>query len=242
MDAVVQRPLAMSLEDVHISFAQGRHIRGRRFQALKGVDLSLAHGDKLGVIGRNGSGKSTLLRVLAGVLHPDRGRIVRNHGPIQLLSLGLGFLGHLSGRENAILSALLQGLERRQIDPLLPEIQEFSELGDFFDEPLDTYSSGMRSRLGFATAIQLQPDILLLDEILAVGDAAFREKSRNVIQSRLKSDATVVLVSHGEQILRDICDRVVWLENGCVAAMGAPDEVLREYAAAVKAPASQRHD
>lgn len=220
---------------VGISFPQGRSMRRPQFQALHDVSLSLGHGEKLGIIGRNGAGKSTLLRVLAGVLAPDTGTIERDHGRCQLLSLGVGFLGHLTGRQNAILSGLLLGFERREIDALLEEIKEFSELGDFFEQTLDTYSSGMRSRLAFSTAIQLEPDVLLLDEVLSVGDAHFKRKSKQAIQRRLKSDATVVLVSHDERILGEICNRILWLEGGRSIADGAPQDILADYARAVQA-------
>lgn len=225
---------AIDMRGVSIGFPRGRSLKHNRFQALHEITLLLRHGEKLGLVGRNGAGKSTLLRVFADVLKPDTGVIQRSHGSCQLLSLGLGFLPHLSGRQNAILSGMLQGLEQREIEGRLDAVLQFSELGEFFDQPLDTYSSGMRSRLGFATALQLDPDILLLDEVLAVGDANFRQKSREAITQRLRSDVTVVLVAHDERLLREICDRVVWMEQGRIVMDGEPGPVLKAYADALK--------
>lgn len=221
---------ALTMTDVSISFSLGRRMRNDRFVALRSVSINLRHREKLGIVGRNGAGKSTLLRIIADVLKPDSGEVVRNHGRCQLLTLGLGFVPHLSGRENAILGGLLQGLSRREIEAKLEDIAEFSELGDFFDQPFSTYSSGMRARLGFSVALQLQPDILLIDEVLAVGDAAFKQKSKAALADRLNSDATVVLVSHDERLIAELCDRVVWLEQGQVVEQGPTAEVMQRYA------------
>lgn len=192
--------------------------------------MDLKHGEKLGVIGRNGAGKSTLLRVLAGVLEPDSGSIERHHGTCRLLALGTGFMPSLSGRENAVLSGLMLGMHRREVVRKLNEIKAFSELGDFFEQPVRTYSSGMRSRLGFSVAIQQQPNILLIDETLAVGDKSFRDKSSRALKQRLEDGVTVVLVSHSEKLISDLCDRVVWLDHGCTKMMGPAGEVTKAYA------------
>jgi len=228
----MERKLALSLKDVSVRFPRTRHIRGSAFEALHGINMDLWHGEKLGLVGRNGAGKSTLLRVIAGVLKPDSGTVYRDHGKCQLLSLGLGFLPHLTGRENAILSGLLQGFERSEIDRALADIAEFSELGEFFEQPLGTYSSGMRARLGFSIAIQLEPDVLLLDELLAVGDAEFKVKSRDALRQKLNSETTVVLVSHDERVLKELCDRVVWIRAGATVDQGETSEILERYAAA----------
>jgi lipopolysaccharide transport system ATP-binding protein len=220
---------ALQLCDVSVGFPIGRRLRGKRFMALQGLTLNIEHGEKLGVIGRNGSGKSTLLRLIAGTLVPDTGRIVRDHGLCQLLTLGPGFVQHLDGRENAILSAMLQGMRYRDIVARLDAIRDFAGIGEFFDQPLNTYSSGMVARLGFSVALQLEPDILLLDEVLGVGDPPFREKSRQAIRDRLRSDATVVLVSHDERTVRQFCTSVAWIENGRLLGHGATDEVLSQY-------------
>ncbi|MEZ5465559.1 MAG: ABC transporter ATP-binding protein [Lysobacteraceae bacterium] len=232
--------VSVSLDGVSVSFPIGRRAGGRCFTALHDISLSVERGQKLGVIGRNGSGKSTLLRLIAGTIHPDGGQITRNHGACQLLSLGLGFVPHLNGRDNAILSALYQGVSYRRILDRIDAIREFSELGEFFDQPINTYSSGMRARLGISVALQMEPDILLLDEVLGVGDPAFREKSRNAIRSRLRSDATVVLVSHDEKTITDFCPRVAWLDGGRIVACGETEEVLREYSDAGKSMVATR--
>jgi lipopolysaccharide transport system ATP-binding protein len=225
------------LEHVGVAF-HGQHRLGAvRYWALRDVSLSLCRGQRLGVIGRNGAGKSTLLRTLAGILEPDRGRIERAPVSCQLLSLAVGFVPHLSGRDNAVLSGLMLGLRRRTIEARLPAIQEFAELGDFFEQPIASYSTGMLLRLGFAVAMQVEPAILLIDEALAVGDAEFQEKSGAALRARMESGTTVVFVSHGDQQIREVCDSAVWLEHGVSVMQGAVDEVLRAYHAAPPASA-----
>ncbi|MGB8633715.1 MAG: ABC transporter ATP-binding protein [Rhodanobacteraceae bacterium] len=221
--------IAITLHHVAVNFQTHRSVRQRGFEALHDVSMELRHGQKLGVIGSNGAGKSTLLRVLADVLKPDSGTIERNHGACQLLALGTGIMPNLTGRENAVLSGLLHGMRRRDIVSRLEKIKEFSELGDFFDQPVKSYSSGMRTRLGFAVAIQQQPDILLIDETLAVGDAAFKEKSMQALNQRFGSGDTVVLVSHDDAMIRKVCDRVIWLEKGKSEFSGTPEEALQHY-------------
>lgn len=223
------RSAAITLTGVGLAFPMQRRIAGRRHWALQDVDLSLGHGDKLGVIGGNGAGKSTLLKVLAGTLLPDKGRIQRDRSSVQLLAINLGFVGYLSGRENAILSGLLQGVPRKLMLAKLDEIREFADIGEFFDEPISTYSSGMRSRLGFAVAMLLQPDILLIDETLSVGDADFRKKSSEVLRQRFGEGHTVVLVSHSDHTIAQLCDRVIWLDHGRTVMAGPADQVLAAY-------------
>ena len=223
------RKTAVKLKSVGVSFSMGRGVGSRVHWALQDVSLDLCHGDKLGVLGRNGAGKSTLLRVLSGAISPDRGHITRDHGRVQLLSLNLGFAPHLSGRDNAVLSGLLQGFDRPSINARLPLIREFSELGEFFDRPINTYSSGMVARLGFSLAMQLEPDILLLDETLSVGDAEFRRKSNDALRERFGGSHTVVLVSHNEKTVTELCTRLLWVENGVSVMHGRTDEVLRAY-------------
>jgi lipopolysaccharide transport system ATP-binding protein len=228
--------LAINLEGVGLAFPLQRQLLGKRYWALEDVNLRLDHGDKLGVIGRNGAGKSTLLRVLAGALIPDRGRAIRDHGAVQLLAISLGFVPYLSGRENAILGGLLQGLTRRAINSKLEAIREFADIGEFFDQPISTYSSGMTSRLGFAVAVQLEPDVLLIDEILGVGDADFRRKSSAVLRERFSGDHTVVLVSHADATISELCNKVIWLEHGRTVMAGPTAEVMTAYRAAVAKP------
>ena len=219
----------LSLEHVGVAFNAQLRVGSPRFWALEDVSLVLERGQRLGVIGRNGSGKSTLLRTLAGIIVPDRGRMTRAPVTCQLLALALGFMPHLSGRDNAILSGLMLGLRRREIVSRLPAILEFSELGDFFKQPISSYSTGMSMRLGFSVAMQVEPDILLIDEVLSVGDSAFQEKSGAALRERIHSGATVVFVSHGDALVREICDCALWLEHGRSVKHGKVDEVLHAY-------------
>jgi lipopolysaccharide transport system ATP-binding protein len=219
----------IQLEQVGVAFEAQRSIAGGRFWALEDVSLTLRRGERLGVIGRNGAGKSTLLRVLAGILEVDRGRVRRTGASCQLLSLALGFVPHLSGRDNAVLSGLMLGLRRRDILARLPAIREFSELGSFFDQPIATYSVGMNMRLAFSVAIQVEPDVLLIDEVFAVGDAEFQQKSAAAMRARMGEGHTIVLVSHDEQQVVANCDRVLWIEHGRSVREGARDEVFAAY-------------
>lgn len=223
---------AIRLEGVGLAFPMAQSALGSKYWALEHIDLELKHGDKLGVIGRNGAGKSTLLRVLAGSMVPDRGKLQRNHDSVQLLSLGVGFVPHLTGRDNAILSALLQGFNRREIEAKLDAVKEFSGLGGFFEEPIHTYSSGMTSRLGFSLAMQFEPQILLLDETLSVGDAEFNRKSKDALLRRFQEEHTIVLVSHSEAVVSSLCTTALWVEHGRSVMSGPVDEVLEAYAAA----------
>jgi len=219
----------IELENVGIAFDAQRRVGGNRFWALEDVSVSLRRGERLGVIGRNGAGKSTLLRVIAGILAPDRGRVRRAPVSCQLLSLALGFTPHLSGRDNAILSGLMLGLRRRDVEARLPAIRDFCELGDFFEQPIAAYSSGMVMRLAFSVAIQIEPDVLLIDEVLAVGDAEFQEKSGTALRERMGEGHTVVLVSHDEHQIAALCDRVLWIEHGKSVLEGARDTVFEAY-------------
>jgi len=198
--------------------------------ALRKADLRLYHGEAVGVVGGNGAGKSTLLQVLAGILAPDRGQLV-NHGvSVSLLALQLGFIPHLSGRDNIFLSGMLLGLSRRAIAGKVDEIIEFSELQACIDDPVHTYSAGMRARLGFAIAFQVEPDVLLIDEVLGVGDAAFHRKSSKAMRDKiLARDKTVVLVSHQPAVIRELCDRAIWMDQGETRESGPVDEVLALY-------------
>ena len=222
----------ITLENVGVAFNAQLRVGSPKFWALDDVSFTLQRGQRLGVIGRNGAGKSTLLRTLAGIIEPDRGRIVRTTASCQLLSLSVGFMHHLSGRDNAILSGMMLGLRRRDIGARLPRIREFSELGDFFDQPISSYSTGMLMRLGFSIAMQVEPDVLLIDEVLAVGDTEFQEKSGAALRERIHGGTTVVFVSHGDAQIRQVCDRAVWIEHGRSVLEGAVDDVLAAYHAA----------
>jgi lipopolysaccharide transport system ATP-binding protein len=233
----VNEPI-IRLENVGVAFNAQLRVGSSKFWALEDVSLTLARGERLGVVGRNGSGKSTLLRTIAGIITPDRGRLTRAPVSCQLLSLALGFVPHLSGRDNAVLSGLMLGLRRRDIVSRLPAILEFSELGDFFDQPISSYSTGMLMRLGFSVAIQVEPDVLLIDEVLAVGDADFQEKSGAALRERIASGTTVVFVSHGDAQIQQVCDRAVWIEHGRSMLEGPVDSVLTAYHAALHAGAA----
>ena len=205
------------------------YFRWKKYTPLKDISFCLRKGETLGVIGRNGVGKSTLLRLLAGVISPDKGEVVNYGATMSLLSLGVGFVAHLTGRENAILSGMLLGLRYREIINKMQDIIEYSGLSEFIDQPLRTYSSGMRARLAFTVAIQVNPDVLLIDEVLGVGDEDFKKKSGEEIKRRMRSDKSVVLVSHNLNVIRNMCDRVLWIEDGVVQSINEPLFVIREY-------------
>lgn len=233
--------LILEVQNVGVSYRQRTGLlRYDRFWGLEDVSFDLHAGETLGVIGANGAGKSTLLRLIARVTEPDRGRIVR-HQPMSssLLALNVGFKPELSGRENAIISGLLLGLKMKEITRLLGRIREFSELGAFFDRPAGTYSTGMRARLGFAVAIHADRDILLIDEVLGVGDESFRLKSQHAMREKIRSNKTVVLVSHSMEAIRDLCDRVVWIDKGRSVGCGSADQVITDYSSAVRAAVRQ---
>ncbi len=199
----------------------------KRFWALRHVTLRLKHGESLAIIGPNGAGKSTFLQVLAGIMRPSEGAMEVRGQVSGLLGLGAGFDTELSGVENIILGSAFLGLDKQRIHDLLPSIVEFADLGEFIDAPLKTYSSGMRARLGFAIATAVDPDILLLDEVLATGDADFRAKSKARVIELVRSAKAVVLVTHDMDWVREYCNRAVLLEKGQVVMEGPPDQVTR---------------
>lgn len=221
----------ISLQNVSMSYTVRAGVfKWSKYTPLKDISFDLHRGETVGIVGRNGAGKSTLLRLIAGILEPDGGLIVNRGARVSLLSLGVGFVPHLSGRENAMLSGMLLGLRKDEIMRKMDAIRDFSGLGNFFDRPLHTYSSGMRARLGFSVAIQVDPDVLLIDEVLGVGDEEFRTKSTAELKRLIKSDKTVVLVSHNLATVCELCDRLVWIEDGRVMQMGSTEEVLAQYA------------
>ncbi|AKC82700.1 hypothetical protein IMCC26134_07800 [Verrucomicrobia bacterium IMCC26134] len=199
--------------------------------ALRGLNLTISRGEKLGIVGRNGCGKSTLLRLLAGIISPDEGfvKVTRSGLHVQMLSLGVGFEGNLTGAENAVLSGLFMGKTRNHMLERLDAIKAFSELGDAFHQPVNTYSSGMNARLGFSIALQTDPDVFLIDEVLGVGDHSFLLKSQAAIREKFQADTTVVLISHDARVICEVCDRAVWMERGQVLAEGMPSDVCEIY-------------
>jgi lipopolysaccharide transport system ATP-binding protein len=218
------------VESLRFSFRQ-RHsfFRHTYFTALDDVSFKVNRGETLGIVGRNGCGKSTLLRLLAGIYKPDSGSIKVFCGKVSLLSLALAFDPELSGHNNAIIGSMFLGASRREADALLPVIREYSGLGAFFDKPLKTYSTGMRGRLGFAVAINMQSDLLLLDEVFSTGDAAFRKKGEAAMVEKIGSGQTVVLVSHSMPQVAKLSDRVMWMDHGHVKQIGDPAEVIQAY-------------
>ncbi|MBJ2128707.1 ABC transporter ATP-binding protein [Alteromonas sp. IB21] len=225
-----QPSVSLSLKDVCLTFRTRKgFFRYHQHYALKNVSFQVFKGETLGVIGRNGCGKSTLLKVLAGILKADSGELVSNVNYISLQSLATGFDRQLSGRDNAILSAMLLGHSKEAALNALPSILEFSELGDAFEQPVKSYSSGMRSRLGFSVAMLMEADVLLVDETLGVGDTRFKRKAEKAILSRINSDQTVVFVSHSAGQVKRLCSRVVWLEHGEVKKVGPADILVDEY-------------
>lgn len=228
--------ISILVDDVSLSFPKKKSIlqilkkaESSAFFALKGVNFTVNRGEVLGIIGRNGCGKSTLLRVIAGIFSPDRGEC-RSSGKISLLAgLGTGFTGHLTGRQNAFLYGSILGHDEKIMKSLMPEIISFSELEQFIDEPLRTYSAGMKARLGLAVASALNPEILLIDEVLGVGDPVFKEKSKKKILDMVAGAGTVVLVSHSFGLMTSICDRVIHMSEGKIIYDGDPTEAIASY-------------
>jgi ABC-type polysaccharide/polyol phosphate transport system ATPase subunit len=198
--------------------------------AINHVDLKLFRGKKIGIVGKNGAGKTTLLRIMAGIYRPDSGKVIINSKSVSLVSLGVGFEFNATGIENIYLSTLLSGLTKSEVNRYIDEIIQFSELGDFINYPIKTYSTGMRSKLAFSIAVHTNPEVLLLDEVLSVGDYGFQQKSLRKMQELIQEkNRTVILASHSLQTLTDICDEVVWMDQGKVLAVGEPLDILKKY-------------
>lgn len=210
-------------------------IERRELWALRDIDLQVRSGEVVGIVGRNGAGKSTLLKVVSRVLQPTSGRVVLRGTVAPLLELGAGFHFDLTGRENVFLNAALLGHSRRTVEERLCEVIDFSELADFIDVPIRNYSSGMLARLGFAVATMFRPDVLLVDEVLAVGDAAFQEKCLGRIRDFRSRGTTILLVSHQTAEIAEHCDRTLWLEQGQAAAFGDTAKVVDRYCTALAA-------
>jgi lipopolysaccharide transport system ATP-binding protein len=210
-----------------------QRFKRHRFMALDDVSFEIGRGESVGVIGSNGSGKSTTLALTAGVLRAQSGRVEVRGRVCPLLELGAGFHYELTGRENILLNGVLLGLTRREVLARMDEIIAFSELEPFLDQPLRTYSSGMNARLGFSVAVHLDPEVFLIDEVLAVGDLRFQAKCREKLEEFKKRRVTIVLVSHSLAEVRGFCERVIWLKDGRVAADGEPGSVIARYEAAM---------
>lgn len=220
----------MELNNVSVRYKTRKSFfRHDYFTALDSISFDIEKGETLGIIGNNGCGKSTLLRVLANIFGIDGGHISWHCKQVSLLALALGFDAELSGRDNTVISGMLLGGRKQQIIKMLDEIIEFSDLDQFIDKPIKTYSSGMRARLGFSVAIHMKAELLLIDEVMGVGDGKFRQKAENAMLNKINSEQTVVLVSHSLTQIEKICDRVLWLEAGRVKKIGSPHQVLAEY-------------
>jgi ABC-type polysaccharide/polyol phosphate transport system ATPase subunit len=212
------------------------------FQALDDVSVSIKQGETFGFIGENGSGKSTLLKCIARILEPDAGRIAVTGKVSALLELGAGFHPELSGRENVYLNGSILGLSRRQLDQRFDDIVDFADLAQFIDSPVKNYSSGMYVRLGFSVAINVDPDVLLVDEVLAVGDESFQRRCGEKFAELRQSGKTIVIVSHGLASIRTMCDRAMWLDHGQAKCTGPAGEVIDEYLAGVHHVQTDRKD
>lgn len=218
----------LSLHQVGVRFRL-KGTKGDFAEPLRSVNLRVSAGETLGILGRNGSGKSTLLKILSGALRPDRGSLV-NHGvSVALLALQSGFDGNLSGRDNALFGGMLLGHPQAEVKARLEEVKTYSELGRYFEEPLRTYSTGMAARLGFSISTILNPDVLLVDEVLSVGDAQFRRKAERTMMQKIALGQTVVMVSHSRVQVEKVCDRCVILEDGQIIEGTSVTQVLDLY-------------
>jgi lipopolysaccharide transport system ATP-binding protein len=214
---------------------RGRPKRVEDFWAVRGIDLRIPKGSVYGLIGHNGSGKSTLLKVMAGIYRPNEGSVAVDGRLAALIELGAGFHPELTGRENVRLNGSILGLSRREIDGAIGEIIDFSGLGDFIDEPVKNYSSGMYVRLGFSVAVHMKPDVLLVDEVIAVGDEDFQRKCFDHLYRLRKAGRTIVIVSHATTLIASLCDEVTWLDHGSLRGQGHGSTVVDDYLASVNA-------
>lgn len=206
-----------------------RELLYQAFWALQGVSFKVEKGDKVGIVGLNGAGKSTLLKLIAGVMKPTKGSIKVRGKIVPLLQLGAGFDPSYTGRENIFLNGALLGYSKKFLESKFDDIVEFSELEEFIDVPIKNYSSGMNARLGFSIATMVEPEILILDEVLSVGDAKFQKKSQQKMKSLLGSNTTVLFVSHSIEHVRSLCNKAIWLEKGSLVMQGPADEVCDAY-------------
>lgn len=236
-----KQEIAISINDLHVYYRDMNRFSlkksglksrgsGKIFKAVKGVTFEVPKGQILGICGKNGSGKSTLLRAISGIFSADKGSINLHGNSISLLSIGVGFQKQLTGYENIFLSGMLLGYSKEQIEEKVKDIIEFSELGDFIYKPVRSYSSGMYSKLAFSITAILETDIMLIDEVLSVGDIHFKEKSYNKMKELISDDKrTVVIVSHNSKTIIELCDKVIWLHEGLIKDEGDPETIMNEY-------------
>lgn len=231
---------AITIENLHIYYKDIKRfslkksglssLNGNVFKAVKGISFKVTKGEIVGICGKNGSGKSTTLRAIAGIFSPDEGTIDLHGNTISLLSIGVGFQKSLSGYENIFLSGMLLGFSEEQIKEKLPSIIEFSELGDAIEKPVRSYSSGMYSKLAFAITAILETDIMLIDEVLSVGDVKFKQKSYNKMKELISDEnRTVIIVSHNSKTLIELCDKIIWLHDGKIKEIGKPADIIAKY-------------
>ena len=236
-----KQEIAISVNDLHVYYRDMNRFSlkkgglksrgsGKIFKAVKGVTFEVPKGQILGICGKNGSGKSTLLRAISGIFSADKGSINLHGNSISLLSIGVGFQKQLTGYENIFLSGMLLGYSKKQIEEKVDDIIKFSELGDFIYRPVRSYSSGMYSKLAFSITAILETDIMLIDEVLSVGDIHFKEKSYNKMKELISDDKrTVVIVSHNSKTIIELCDKVIWLHEGLIKDEGDPETIMNEY-------------
>ena len=235
--------MAITVKDLHVYYRDMNRFSlkkgglknrgtGKIFKAVRGVSFEVPKGQILGICGKNGSGKSTLLRAISGIFSPDSGSINLHGNSISLLSIGVGFQKQLTGYENIFLSGMLLGYSKEQIEAKIDDIIEFSELGDFIYRPVRSYSSGMHSKLAFSITAILETDIMLIDEVLSVGDIHFKEKSYNKMKELISNDdRTVVIVSHNSNTIKELCNKVIWLHEGLIKDQGDPKVIMDKYEA-----------
>jgi ABC-type polysaccharide/polyol phosphate transport system ATPase subunit len=239
--------IAIEVKDLSVSYKslksysikkmllRGKSNKNDSFQAVKNVSFSIPKGEIWGIIGKNGSGKSTLLKAIGGIFSPDSGTVDLKGHSVSLLAIGVGFKVNLTGRENIMLVGMLLGFSEHEIKEKMQGIIEFSELGDFIDKPVRTYSSGMHSKLAFSITAILETDIMLVDEVLSVGDEHFKKKSLNKMKSLMNDEnRTVIIVSHSIPTLQELCTKVIWMHDGEIKMIGKPEEVLEQYAEFMK--------
>ena len=226
---IVHHERPRSFQELAVSFFKRNNASWEELWALRDISFAVERGRTLGIIGPNGSGKSTLLKLITRILEPTSGRVAVNGKVSALIELGAGFHPDLTGRENVFLNGSLLGMSRKEMEEKFEEIVEFTELGRFIDMPLKHYSSGMQMRLGFAIATSVDPDILLIDEVLAVGDEAFQRKCMRKIAEFKRRGKTIIFVSHDLDAVRELCSEVIWLDGGVIRARGRPDEVIVQY-------------
>ena len=225
------KELVFDLQNIGVCYRKSASLpwKNNKFWALHDVSFKVHRGETLGIIGRNGAGKSTLLKILAGIIRPDIGTIQRADVTVAMQSVGAGFDSRLTGRQNIFLNGLLLGMDKRCICQRVEDIIALADIGEFIDEPVRHYSSGMRARLGFSIAYFIDTDIILIDEALAAGDQAFKEKASVLIKEKIKSDHTVVLVSHSMPLVKELCDRVIQVEDGHSLSGLSVEESIQRY-------------